>query len=86
MPEPRMRGHSGDSSRRCGEERLAGRSNGSRTQAHSCPSDPTGAIGAGAGASGERVQWGPEQGTSFFGGGRDGGGLGSSFPVVTTWT
>lgn len=87
MLEPAKRRHSGDASRRCGEERLAGRTSGSRTQAHSCPLGPTGAIGAGAGTSGERVQLGPEQGRSFFGGrGRDDVEIGPSVPGDITTT
>jgi hypothetical protein len=43
--------------------RLAGKSSGSRSWAASGPLMLTGTAGAGVGTNGERVQWGPEQGT-----------------------
>ena len=59
---------------------LVGRSSGSRTQAHSCPLGPTGVVGGVMGVTGEREQWGPEQGAWFFAGkeGRSGAATGSS--------
>ncbi len=65
-----------------GQELFVERSSGSRTQAHSCPLGGAGADGTGAGATGERVQWGPEQGACFFTGII--GGIGAVFADDTT--
>ena len=48
----------------------------------------TGTAGAGVGTNGERVQWGPEQGTGFFAGdsGKDGAEIGTFFSGVSSTT
>src|SRR5579884_131425 len=81
MPEEENCGCSQESSPRKVVDRLAGKSNGSRSWAASGPLIVTGTAGAGVGTNGERVQWGPEQGTCFFAGasGNDGAEIGSFF-------
>lgn len=66
MLDPAEKGRSRRSSVEWGEDVRGGEVVGSAWQAHSCALGAAGAMGAEAGAIGEREQFGPEQGAGFF--------------------